>query len=203
MDQIIADHGQGHGKEREHQYRQRRITAVQGQHGLGRQDLIEGIESDVRNERHAPHQEGTDVAELRPRLDHLRQAELRALGGMKSHEEGAERAPEKHGESHPQQMAAESDADHSGCNRRQVRVAGKPNRPQMPYFAVPLGDRHVVDRSLFDHQVAEFCRHVCSFILDAAENTNIRPPLPRRILTIGPQLSSFPGECGGLASRRY
>src|SRR6202790_1689166 len=52
----------------------------------------------------------------------------------------------------------------------------------MPYLAVPLGDRHIVYRSLLDHQFAEFCRHVCTFVLDPAENTNTSPPLARRIL---------------------
>ena len=95
---------------------------------------------------------------------------------MKRHEEGAECAPEKYRERHPQQMSAECDTDHAGRHGRQVRVAGKPDRPQMPHLAVPLGDRHIVYRPLLDHQFAEFCRHVCTFVLDPAENTNIVRP---------------------------
>jgi hypothetical protein len=41
---------------------------------------------------------------------------------------------------------------------------------------MPLGDRHIVDGSLLDHQVAEFCRHVRAFVVDTGENTIIRPP---------------------------
>jgi hypothetical protein len=44
---------------------------------------------------------------------------------------------------------------------------------------MPLGDRHVVNRSLFDHQVAEFGRHACTYVLNPDENTNTCPP-PRR-----------------------
>ena len=70
--------------------------------GLRGENLIEGVEADVGDERHAPHQQRADVAELRPRLDHLRQAELRSLRRMKRHEEGAEGGAEQHRDRHPQ-----------------------------------------------------------------------------------------------------
>ena len=160
MDQVVADHGQRHGEQRECQHDRRRVSPVQGQYGLGRQYLIEGIEADEGYERDAPHQKSAYVPELRPRLNHLRQAELRALRGMKGHEESAERTAQKHRNRHPQQVPAERDADHSRRDGREMRVAGKPYRPKMPHFAVPLANGHVVDRSPFYREAEEFCRHV-------------------------------------------
>ena len=45
----------------------------------------------------------------------------------------------------------------------------------MPYLAMPLGDRHVVYGSLFDHEVAEFRCHIV-----------LRFWTPLKILTPGP-----------------
>ena len=125
MDQVVADDRQRHRQQREHQHRRRRRHAVQRVQGLRREDLIEGVESDVGDQRHAPHQQCAHVAELRPRLDHLRQSELRALGRMKRHEERAEGRAEHHRDRHPNEIAAERDADHAGRHRRQVRIARK------------------------------------------------------------------------------
>src|SRR2546429_7504807 len=52
----------------------------------------------------------------------------------------------------PQQVAAEGDAEHADGERGEVRVPGEPHRPQVPDLTVPLGERHVVDRALFDER---------------------------------------------------
>ena len=44
-------------------------------------------------------------------------------------------------------------------------------------LAVPLGDWNVVDGSLFERQVGEFCWHACTFVIGPGENTNIRTPV--------------------------
>ena len=60
--------------------------------GLAGQDSVEDVEAGVLEVGEEPDQQGADVAELRPGLDHLRQAELGALGGVRRHEQRARRA---------------------------------------------------------------------------------------------------------------
>src|SRR2546430_8841040 len=55
------------------------------------------------------HQQRAAVTELRPRLYHLRQAELRPLGGVERHEERAQQTPRQHRNRGPQQIASEGD----------------------------------------------------------------------------------------------
>src|SRR6202035_4184543 len=75
---------------------------------------------------------------------------LRPLGRVKGHEECAERAAQDDRERGPEQIAAERDAQHADRERRQVRIAREPYRPEVPDLAVALGQRHVVDRALLD-----------------------------------------------------
>jgi hypothetical protein len=49
------------------------LTDSEGEQG------VEDVEAGVLQVGEQPHQDRPDVAELRPRLDHLRQPELRAL----------------------------------------------------------------------------------------------------------------------------
>jgi hypothetical protein len=73
---------------------------------LAGQDRVEDVEARVLQVGEQPHQQGTDVAELRARLDHLRQAELRALRGVERHEE------------RPEQDAGSPRATRTGSRRR-------------------------------------------------------------------------------------
>ena len=54
------------------------------------EDLIEDVESDDAEHDDRTDDDDTAVAELGPRLDHLRQAELRSLRGVKRREDGAD-----------------------------------------------------------------------------------------------------------------
>jgi hypothetical protein len=92
MDQIIAHHREREREEREQQHGRAALEAIQRVHGLRGQDLIERVEADVGDQGNDPDQQSAHVAELWARLDHLRQAELRALGRMKGHEKRAEGA---------------------------------------------------------------------------------------------------------------
>ncbi len=160
MNQVIAGYCEGDGQQREYQHCRRGWHAIQGMQGLRGEDLIESIESNVGKEGHAPYQQCAHVAELRPRLNHLRQSELRALRRMKRHEERAQGRAENHRDRHPHEIAAERDADDPGGHRREMRIARKPHRPKMPHLAVTFGDRHVVNRSLLDQSAAELCLHL-------------------------------------------
>src|ERR1700689_2190758 len=117
--------------------------------------LIEGVVADVGDQGHRPHQQRADVAELRPRLDHLRQPELRSLRGVKGHEECAEGTAEHHRNGGPQQIATERDAEYTDGECRQMGIAGEPHRPQVPDLAVPFGEGHIVDRALFDEPAVD------------------------------------------------
>ena len=122
------------------------MERLRGQH------LVEGVEADERNQCDGPHQQCTRIAELRARLDHLRQAQLRPLRGVERHEERSERAAGDDGDRSPEQIAAERDPQDADGQCRQVSIAGEPDRPQVPDLAVALGERHVVDRSLLDER---------------------------------------------------
>jgi hypothetical protein len=55
-------------------------------HRLAAQDGVEDVEARVLQVGEQPDQQRPDVAELRARLDHLRQSQLRALRGVERHE---------------------------------------------------------------------------------------------------------------------
>src|SRR5437879_13449387 len=71
---------------------------------------------------------------------------------MEGHEERAQDAPGDDGYGGPQQVAAEGDAENPYSERREVGIAREPHRPQVPDLAVPLGERHVIDRAFFDQR---------------------------------------------------
>ena len=117
--------------------------------GLPDQQLVEGVVAHVRGDGHDIHQQRAQIAELRSGLDQLWQAHLRALGGMPGHEQCAECAPEKDGDGRPEQVGAHAHTDDAHREGGQVGFAAKPDRPQVPGFAVPLGQRHIVDGACF------------------------------------------------------
>ncbi|WP_258401580.1 hypothetical protein [Burkholderia multivorans] len=45
-------------------------------------------------------------------------------------------------------------ADRAARDRREIRVAGKPDGPQVPRLAAPLRERHIVDRTRLDARLA-------------------------------------------------
>ena len=92
MDQVIAHQGEQGGD------RPERGVDVGGVYMEGffcdaaGEQLVKGVEADVGDQRDDEDQQCPDISELRPGLDHLRQSELRTLGGVKGHEEGSEGA---------------------------------------------------------------------------------------------------------------
>ena len=57
---------------------------------LSGDDRVEHVESDKKEYCDGLRKQGTVVSELGPRLNHLRDAQARALHGVESHKEGAE-----------------------------------------------------------------------------------------------------------------
>ena len=151
VDQVIADRRDGRGYDRKYHGCRRFGKPGEFFHRAGRERLVERIEPDIGDERDDPDQQRPQVTELRARLDHLRQAEMRSLRAMQRHQHRSERAAADHGKARPEQVQPTGHADRPGGQRRQMGVAHEPHRPQVPHFAVPLGQRHVIDRAGF-HQ---------------------------------------------------
>ncbi len=120
------------------------VDRLRGQH------LVEGVEADERNQRDGPDQQCARIAELGPRLNHLRQPELRPLRRVERHEERSERTSGQDGDGSPEQIAAERDPQDADGQCREVGISREPDRPEVPDFPVALGERHIVDRTLLD-----------------------------------------------------
>src|SRR5271155_2289865 len=116
----------------------RPVPANKRDDGVRREHLIECVVANESDQRHTPDEQRSQIAEWGPRLDHLRQAELRSLSRMKSHEKRAEGAAEQNRDRHPDEIASECHADEAGGNGCEVRVASEPYRPQVPQLAVAL-----------------------------------------------------------------
>lgn len=69
---------------------------------------------------------------------------------MKRHEECTEGTPGNDGNERPEEIATERVADHTCCKSREIRATRKPDRPQMPYLAVALRERNIIDRAPLD-----------------------------------------------------
>ena len=100
---------------------------------------------------------------------------------MKRHEEGAEGGPENHRDRPSTGDSPRARSHHARGHRRQVRIAGKPDRPQVPDLAVALGERDVVDRPFLDQSFAELCRHLVTCA--AAPSRDVRQALHRHAMS--------------------
>src|SRR6185437_13603290 len=98
-----------------------------------------------------------------PPNQHHGRAEPWALGGMERHEECAQRTSQYHGNTAPQKVSTESDAQNADRERCQVGITREPDRQQMPHLAVPFGTRHIVDRAFLDQwSVTHRCESIFS-----------------------------------------
>src|SRR6476659_553439 len=99
---------------------------------LGGEHLVECVEADENHQGDYPDEQGAGIAELGPRLDHLRQPELWTLSRMEGHEESAERAAGDHRDRGPQEVATEADAEDANCQGGELSIPRKPNGPELP-----------------------------------------------------------------------
>jgi len=91
------------------------------------------------------------VPELTAALNHLRDAEPRTLGRMECHEDGAGQVPKEYGENRRSKGLMENRrGEGSGHDGEHVEVRAEPEREQLTCLAVPLIERDLVDRVLFD-----------------------------------------------------
>jgi hypothetical protein len=102
------------------------------------------------------------VTELGPGLDHLRQAEHRALGGVEGHEQRAEPDAQRAGQDRPAQRQSHRRADETDRDREVLEVAQEPQHGLLPGLAMPLRVGDPVDR--MDLDLAE--QAALKFLLD-------------------------------------
>ena len=114
------------------------------------QDLIGDVEGHVGEEDREQRDDHAPVAELGSGLDHLRQAEHRALGGVEGHEQRAEPDAERAGQDRPAHRQAQADADEADRDREVLEVAEEPQHGLLPVLAVPFRVGDPVDRVHLD-----------------------------------------------------
>src|SRR5580704_8529145 len=139
------------------------LEAVRDEHGVGH------FETDKREEGADEHDHHAAIAELRPRLDHLRQTELGALRGVEGHEDRTEKYPQGARQRGVPKAQSHARADEADRNGKKMEIAQEPERRLINDAAVPLTLGDVVDRFLLDGHALE------------AAGALGRPPSPGRL----------------------
>jgi hypothetical protein len=151
---VDADHHRGH-REDQDPGRDRDPGDDEVQR-LGLDDELRRDEPEVQQE-HGEEQERRAVeAELAAALDHLRHAQLGALGRVQRDQQRADAGAHRDRDQRP--VEAQPEADHHAAEHdvEDVRVSAQPQRELVPHPAVPLAVRDDVDVVLFD--VQQRCR---------------------------------------------
>jgi len=105
---------------------------------LRTQHLVEHVEPDEAEHDDDADDRDASIAELRTRLDHLRQTELRPLSGVECGEHRAHGRAEQNRERGGEERRAESGAEHSRGQGRDVRVRHEPKREEAPRVPGPF-----------------------------------------------------------------
>ncbi len=152
VDQLVAEDRQHRADRRDQCGGHRGADAPPGrqcgaaEHGAGREEAhIHDHDQDQRDDR-------TVEAELRPALDHLRDAQLRPLGRVQRHEHRADQVAERDGRDRPGQRQAQDHPERAGDHRGDLHVRREPDREQTRRTAVALVLGYLVDRSLLHGQ---------------------------------------------------
>jgi hypothetical protein len=96
----------------------------------------------------ATRQQRAEKAELRPALDHLRNAEARSLNRVVGHEEPTDEIADQDRPDRPGEIESDRDCEHPVDESGDLDVAREPDGEQMPRFAMALVGRDVVDRTV-------------------------------------------------------
>ena len=131
---------------------------------LHHQHQVDDVEPGKHKQRRQQHEDHTAIAELRTRLDHLRQAQVRALRTMERHEQGAEHNAQRAGECGPERGQADAWANEADGHGEEGEIAEEPERALTRQFVGALVFRDEVDRMAFDDRFAVEERHAgCGF----------------------------------------
>ena len=147
---VVAEDGQGRGQDRGDDGDQGRVPAERPVQPAGQQHLVGHVEGHVGEQHGEQRDHDAAVAELGPGLDHLGQAEHRALGGVERHEQRAEPDAEHAGQDRPAQGQAQGGADEADRDREVLEVAQEPEHGLLPDLAVAFGVGDPVDRVHLD-----------------------------------------------------
>ncbi len=130
-----------------HRYRHGVYHAMQrlaGEHDVGSE------ETDVHDAGDHHHQQRTEGAELRAALDHLRDAHLRALGRVQSHQYPADQVADQDGDDAPYQVQVKQlHAQRAGDDGQRRDIAAEPQCEQIPYLSMAVLRGHVADCVFF------------------------------------------------------
>ena len=147
---VIAEDRQ---QRREHRGAGRHQVGVPAERAVqpgAHQHLVGDVEGHVGEQHGEQRDHHAAVAHLGPGLDHLRQAEHRALGGVEGHEQRAEPDAQRAGHDRPAQRQAQRGADEADRDGEVLEVPQEPQHGLLPGLAVPLGVGDPVDRVHLD-----------------------------------------------------
>ncbi|MND78575.1 hypothetical protein D3C80_702890 [compost metagenome] len=128
----------------------RRAETEQRVQPLHHQHQVDDVETGEHEQRRQQHQDHPAITELRTGLDHLRQAQVRALRTVKRHEQRAEHDAQRAGERGPERGQADARANEADGHGEEGEIAEEPERALARQFvgALVLGDE--VDRMPLD-----------------------------------------------------
>lgn len=139
---VMAEDRQ-HRRRKGHRHRDHRgAETEQRVQALHHQHQVDDVEPGKHEQRRQQHQDHPTVTELRAGLDHLWQAEVRALRTVKCHEQRAEHDAQGAGECGPERGQADAWADEADGHGEEGEIAEEPERALARQFvgALVLGD---------------------------------------------------------------
>ena len=120
---------------------------------LGDEHRIHHVESGEGEQGADQRQDHAAIAELRARLDHLRQAQVRPLAGVEGHEQRAEQDAERAGDGGVGKTQPHPRPDEPDGDGEELEITEEPERPLIDGFAVPFAVGNIVDRAGFNPEL--------------------------------------------------
>src|SRR6266403_349785 len=176
MKPIVAPNRQGGRNCRNADGRQRAVQAPEFVQALGKQDSCDDVVSQQADQDAEQRHDHTATTELRPRLDHLRQAEFGALGGMERLKGRSQQDTQRPCERRVAESQAEAGSHETDSYREKMKIAQEPEWTLIHDPAVTLVFRDKFDGPALDiAQPRRGFRHadspVCERMMDTAEST--------------------------------
>jgi hypothetical protein len=140
VDHVVAEHGDDQADHRaDDDARVDADAAGELVERLPAEHQVGGEEADVHDDRDDHHEHGAEVAELRPALDHLGDAEPRSLGRVQRHEQRADGVPDDDRDQAPPEAQAEHGGrQRAGHERERHDVGTEPDREQVARLPMPF-----------------------------------------------------------------
>src|ERR1700693_5941645 len=148
---------------------QNAVESVCDEHGVG------NIEADEGEEGAYQHDDYATVAELSPRLNHLRQSEFRALRSMEGDENRTEKNPDRTGQRGIDKAQSHARPNEADRDREEMEVSQEPEWSLFDDAAVAfvLGD--IIDRFVLDSHPLPRPHEIRNLLSHVGESTDIAP----------------------------